>query len=241
MNEFHSTAVVSEKAIFGHGNVVGPHCIISGNVRIGNENLLGPGVVLGELPRQRAHRWAHGYKSSLSDVVEIGDECHFEANVVVHAPVALGTFVGSRVALGAFSYIAHDAVICDDAIVSANACVGGFVIVGEGANLGLAATVHPRLAVGGYSMIGMNATVTCHVRPGSTVVGTPAAYLKPNLIGLVRGGFTRSEQEEIVGYLSKGRSPHSLRCLNLAKRFEVDKERWGRRRPAIPELPETEK
>jgi acyl-[acyl carrier protein]--UDP-N-acetylglucosamine O-acyltransferase len=37
-------------------------------------------------------------------------------------------------------------------------------------------------------MVGMNSTVVKSTQPGSTIAGTPARFLKPNLIGLQRLG-----------------------------------------------------
>ena len=56
----------------------------------------------------------------------------------------------------------------------------------EGATLGQHVVIHPRLKVGKYAMIGMNATVTKDVPKFETWIGSPAKFMKINEKGVDR-------------------------------------------------------
>jgi UDP-N-acetylglucosamine acyltransferase len=73
--------------------------------------------------------------------------------------------------------------------VSNSAQLGGHTVVGDGANVGLSAVVHQRMAIGGGSMIGMGAVVTKDVPPFAVVYGNPARIAGVNRVGLQRAGF----------------------------------------------------
>ncbi len=88
------------------------------------------------------------------------------------------------------SHVGHDAHVDDQANISCDVLVGGHCYVGQGANLGLGAVVHQFRAIGGYSMIGMNSTVTKDVDPFSTWFGSPAKKHGANKVGVERAGLS---------------------------------------------------
>ena len=83
-------------------------------------------------------------------------------------------------------HVAHDNYIWDDVTIAPLTSLGGMVQIGEGATLGQHVVIHPRLKVGQYAMIGMNATVTRDVPEFETWIGSPAKFMKINEKGKLK-------------------------------------------------------
>ncbi len=86
----------------------------------------------------------------------IGDDCAFNANVIV----------SHECTLGAHCFLAPGAVLA------------GLVTLGEGVMIGVHATVLPRLSVGAWATVGGGAVVIRDVAPGAVVAGNPARVLR---------------------------------------------------------------
>jgi sugar O-acyltransferase (sialic acid O-acetyltransferase NeuD family) len=93
--------------------------------------------------------------------------------VCAGALVQVGVQIGAHVILNNRASVGHDARVGDYAHITV-AHLGGGASAGEGALLGMGSVVLPRVAVGDWATVGAGATVTSDVRPGATVVGSPA-------------------------------------------------------------------
>ena len=93
--------------------------------------------------------------------------------VCAGALVQVGAQIGAHVILNNRAGVGHDARVGDYAHISV-AHLGGGASAGEGALLGMGSVVLPRVTVGDWATVGAGATVTSDVRPGTTVVGSPA-------------------------------------------------------------------
>ena len=80
------------------------------------------------------------------------------------------------------SHVGHDAFINSGVTISCGAKIGGHAEICEGANIGLNATIHQRLMVPEYCMIGMGAVVTKKTQmiPQQKYAGNPAKWLGVN-------------------------------------------------------------
>jgi len=70
----------------------------------------------------------------------------------------------------------------------------------EGCNFGLGAVCHQFSIIGAYSMVGMGTVITknTQITPGKIYVGSPAKYLKENLIGLERSNITIDQLNKLI-------------------------------------------
>lgn len=181
-NVIHQTSFVDPAVHLGEGNYIGPHCIIRGNVVIGNHNRFEAFCSIG-LPGE------YRGKESLGTVV-IGDDNVIREFVTIHSALEGedATVVGSACYLMTKSHIGHDTLLENDVTVSSLSIVGGHSRIMKGANLGLGSILHQRSVIGSYCLIGMGAVVTKKLDcvPGGIYVGNPAKYLKVNDIGLKR-------------------------------------------------------
>jgi acetyltransferase EpsM len=93
--------------------------------------------------------------------------------VCAGALVQVGAQIGAHVILNNRASVGHDARVGDYAHITV-AHLGAGGIAGEGAMLGIGSVVLPRVAVGDWATVGAGAIVTSDVRPGATVIGSPA-------------------------------------------------------------------
>jgi len=72
----------------------------------------------------------------------------------------------------------HDCRIGDFVHLAPGVRLAGEVTVGEGALIGIGASVLPGVCIGAWDVVGAGAVVTEDVAPGVTVVGVPARPLR---------------------------------------------------------------
>jgi len=90
------------------------------------------------------------------------------------------TWISAKVELGQHTHVGYGATIGHDSqlgswcSVMPGACIGGDVVIEDGVLVGANATVLQGVTVGEGAQIGAGATVINDVKPGLTVVGTPA-------------------------------------------------------------------
>lgn len=215
-----SARIVGDVEI-GSGNSIGPESLLVGPLRIGDENVFGPKSVVGTpaqddiiLPGQFT-AMMEGRSEGFGSTV-IGSGNVFREFSTVHRGLTGETRVGDNVFLMAYSHCPHDCTILDGAKVANNVQMGGYSVVGEGAYLGLSAVVVQFSVVGAYAMVGMHATVTHPVAPFSTVIGSPAKALKPNMPALRRFGIVDA------GWWTPDHDPDATTMPDLIKPFYRD-------------------
>lgn len=103
---------------------IGPHCTVWGDVTIGANAVLMPGVVI------RAE----------NEAVTIGEESNLQDNVVCHVDTGFPLTVGKRVTVGHQAML-HGCTIGDGALIGIGAIVLNGAVIGEGAMVAAGALV----------------------------------------------------------------------------------------------------
>lgn len=177
----------------GFGNFVGPGCLITGPIKIGNHNVFGPYSIIGGPPQdnklgieETRRFFANGGHIDLS--IQIGDRNVFREFVTVHHPLTTKTTIGSDNYFMTQAHVPHDAYITDRVKLANSVQIAGYTSIMSDCYLGLGVVVHQFITIGSHSMIGMSATVTKNIPPGSKVAGSPARLIGPNIIGLEKTG-----------------------------------------------------
>jgi UDP-N-acetylglucosamine acyltransferase len=189
MNLIESSAKIIGDVTMGDGNYIGHNAVLIGPLSMGDDNYIGSMAVIGtsaqdDILTSRDH-WPD-IKQDIS--IRIGSGNVIREFSTIHRGIISETTIGSGCYLMAYSGINHDSRIGDSVKFANTVQIGGFTTVQDYAYLGLSSVIHQFTVIGQASMVGMNSTVTKSTRPGSTIVGTPARFLKPNLIGLQRLG-----------------------------------------------------
>lgn len=184
--------VIEGPAEIGAGCVIEAHVSLVGRVRMGKDNRVGHGAVLGGWPQDLA------FDPGTDSGVEIGDGNTLREHVTVHRGTAPGsvTRVGDGCFLMAGAHIGHNAHVGDGAILANAVLLGGYVEIGPRAFLGGGGVFHQHVRVGGGAVTQGNSALSKDVPPFilaaklNTVVGL-------NVVGLRRAGFTPAERAEV--------------------------------------------
>jgi len=197
----HGTAVIDHEAILasdvqvgayaviegpvevGPGCVIESHACLSGPLRMGRDNFVGHGAVLGKSPQ---HRGYQGEPTSL----EIGDGNIFRELVTVHRGTTQGngvTTVGDRNLLMCNSHLGHDVQMGDGCTVVNNALIAGHVAIANDCILGGNAAVQQRVRIGRLAMLGGMSSTTKDIPPFVLQQGYNCVT-SLNLVGLRRAG-----------------------------------------------------
>ncbi len=204
-NDIHPTAILDGEIRMGEGNVIGPHAVLRGHITLGDHNQLAAGVVLTNRVvmgnQNRVFDYAaigavgemgkKGDRLSDDGQVTIGNAVTIREMVVIHSPVyKKATTIGNGVYLMNKTYVAHDCEIGDHSVLSSTVMLGGNVVLGRQCNVGMGASIHQRMAVGDYAMIGMQSVVVKPIVPFCKVAGNPARILGLNVVGIQEVGFS---------------------------------------------------
>jgi UDP-N-acetylglucosamine acyltransferase len=210
VNRIHSTAFVETGAHLGEGVEIGPyaciggeveigartiiqsHAVIEGAVRLGEDNRIGHGAIIGGWPQDLS------FKPETRSSVEIGNRNTVREHVTIHRGTAPGsaTRIGDDNFLMAGAHLGHNCSLGDRIIVANNCLLGGYVSVGDGAFLGGACIFHQHIRVGrlaitqGGSKHGQDIPPFCLASSRSKIAGL-------NVIGLRRSGMTAEQRAEI--------------------------------------------
>ena len=206
----HPTAIVADGAVLRDGVEVGPYCVISGNVTIGEATKLAAFVrvrdyveigrnctvaenaVLGGEPQD------HDFKGE-ETWVRIGDGVIIRESVTIHRSTGAGTFtsVGDGCFLMEGVHVAHNVTIGRNVTVANKAGFAGHSSVGDGAVIGGMAGVHQFTRVGKLCMIGGLSKIVKDIPPFLMVDGHPAEIEALNVVGLKRSGYDREQRKSI--------------------------------------------
>lgn len=207
MPRIHPTAIVAPGADLAEDVVIGPYCVVGGDVR------LGPRVSL------RAHAVVDGhtrigegtrifpfasiglepqdlkYRGEQSELV-IGCHNTIREYVTMNPGTESGgmvTRVGDNCLFMVGAHVAHDCQIGDHVVMANNATLAGHVAIEDYAVLGGLSAVHQFVRIGKHAMIGGMSGVERDVIPYGQVMGDRARLCGLNIIGMQRRGFSRED------------------------------------------------
>lgn len=202
-NTIHATALVSDKAQLGKGNVIGAFVVIEDDVILGDNNILLNGVVLksgsnigsenkiyeyaviGGLPQDLS------FDAAVSSYVKIGSKNTLREFVSISraSQENKATVLGDENYLMNQVHLGHDCELENNVIIAPGTGLGGFVSVEDKAFISGGVMVHQFVHIGSLAMIGGNAKITQDVLPFMMADGNPAQITGLNKLGLRRAGY----------------------------------------------------
>ncbi|WP_424986262.1 acyl-ACP--UDP-N-acetylglucosamine O-acyltransferase [Microbulbifer sp. S227A] len=207
MAQVHPTAVIEDGAQFGEDCVIGPlcvvgadvvlgdrvvlksHVVVTGNTRIGDDTVIFPFAVIGEIPQDLK------FKGEDSRLI-VGARNRIREHVTMNAGTDGGggvTRVGDDGLFMAGCHIAHDAQVGDRVIVVNSAAVAGHCVLEDDVIIGGLAGIHQWVRIGRGAIIGAVTMVTNDVIPYGLVQAPRGELHGLNLVGLKRRGVARSD------------------------------------------------
>lgn len=210
MSNISPLAFIHPEAKIGEGCEIGPFCYIDKNVeigpdnhlmnsvtvlsgaRIGRNNTIFPGAVVGAIPQDLKF---HGEETT----AEIGDNNTLRENVTVNRGTAAKgrTIVGSNNLLMEGCHVAHDVCIGSGVIIGNSTKIAGEVVVDDYAVISANVLIHQFCRIGSYVMVGGGTRTGQDIPPFTMAAREPVAYCGLNLVGLRRRGFSPELIENI--------------------------------------------
>jgi UDP-N-acetylglucosamine acyltransferase len=178
-------AYVGAKAIIGAGTVMHHHANVEGRTTIGLKNEIFPFACVGT----KTHDLK--FKGGEPGLI-VGNRNVFREYVSVHGATKDGEFtrMGDDNVMLAYSHIAHDCVVGNFLVMSAQSALAGHVMVEDYVNIGWGTGVHQFCRLGTHAMLGGMSKIVQDVPPYVIADGIPAIARSINKVGLERHGFT---------------------------------------------------
>ncbi len=206
----HPTAIVDRRAAIDPSAEIGPyvviegpvhvgprtrlmaHVVLIGDTQLGADNVLHPGVVLGDAPQDLAYRDA-------PTGLRIGDRNVFREFSHVHRGTQPDTFtvLGDQNFLMSNAHVAHNCRIGSRVILASGALVAGHVTVDDDAFISGNCVVHQHVRIGRLSIMRGLSRASRDVPPFALVDGTHTIR-GVNRVGLRRAGFDRTRMRAVV-------------------------------------------
>ena len=185
-------AVIGAQVELGEGTVLHAHAILEGDVKMGPQNVVGYGCVIGAPPQDL------GFRSGSASGVRIGAGNVFREYCTIHRGSAEGTHttIGDRNFLMVGAHVGHNCRIGNGVVIANNCLLAGHVQIDDGAFLGGGTTFHQGMRVGrlvmtqGSSAFGKDIPPFLLAAERNFVFGI-------NAVGLRRAGFSPADRDEI--------------------------------------------
>ena len=205
--EVHASSVVEEGAVIEAGARVGPfsvigkdvrigpraevksHAVVTGQTEVGEETVIFPGAVIGEIPQDLK------FKGEATRLV-IGKRNRIREGVTMNTGTEGGgglTQVGDDCLFMTGAHVAHDAIVGDRVIVANQGAIAGHCRVDDDVIIGGLSGIHQWVRIGRGAIIGAVTMVTNDVIPYGLVQGPRGQLDGLNLVGLKRKGVARSD------------------------------------------------
>ncbi|WP_147125034.1 acyl-ACP--UDP-N-acetylglucosamine O-acyltransferase [Shimia ponticola] len=207
MSGIHPSAIIEEGAQIDPDATVGPFCVIgpevvlksgvelkshvvvTGATTIGEDTVVFPFTVLGEIPQDLK------FKGEKTELI-IGKRNRIREHVTMNTGTEGGggvTRIGDDGLFMAGCHIAHDAQIGNDVIIVNSAAIAGHCVIEDRVIVGGLSGIHQWVRIGHGAIIGALSMVTADVIPHGLVQGPRGQLDGLNLVGLKRRGVSRSD------------------------------------------------
>jgi len=176
-----------------HGDVeIGDNCWIGSNVvimdktRIGKNNKIFPGAVIGAIPQDLK------YKGEDS-LAEMGDNNIIREYVTINRGTAdrMTTRIGNNCLLMAYTHLGHDCILGNNIIIANNGNLAGHIHVEDYVIIEGIVAAQQFVNIGAHSFIAGASLVRKSVPPYIRVAREPLQFIGVNTIGLARRGFDK--------------------------------------------------
>lgn len=235
----HPSAIIEGGAEIAQGCVIGPfctvgadvvlgarvelksHCVVTGMTEVGEETIIFPFAVVGEVPQDLKFR---GEKTRLI----IGKRNRIREGATLNVGTDGGggiTRVGDDCLIMTGAHVGHDAVVGDRVVMANQAALAGHCIVGDDVIIGGLSGIHQFVRIGKGAIIGAVTMVTNDVIPHGLVQSSRGELHGLNLVGLKRRGVSRADITALrAAYqaLAQGDGAFQERARRLAQETESE-------------------
>jgi len=187
--EIHPDAEIGPYCIVGPDCVVGartvlhPHVHLVRCTRLGEDNVIHTGAVLGGDAQDRKY---DGRPTWLI----IGDRNHIREYSTIHRGTGDGgeTRIGDDNLLMAYFHMGHDGRLGSRCTIANSVGISGHCVIDDDVNIGGMVGIHQFVRIGRRAMVGGFSRITQDVPPYLLVNGVPAEVVGLNIVGMRRAG-----------------------------------------------------
>ena len=184
--------VVESDVTIGEGCILESNAVIKSGTKMGENNHVFEGAVIGGLPQ-------HVNMPPRTGKLIIGSGNTFREYVTVHRAMEEdhATIIGNDNLLMVNAHVAHDCRLGNMVIATNNIMLAGHVTVDDRAYISGAVAVHQFCRIGTLAMVGGQAHVNKDVPPYVTVDGLSSYVVGLNYVGLRRAGFDQKDTRQL--------------------------------------------
>lgn len=224
MGKIHETAIIHKGAKIAESAEIGPYCVVSehveigegtilessvcvdGHTNIGNNNVVSPYVSIGKPPQDLK------YNGEPTKVI-IGDNNKFREFVTVNCGTITGngeTVIGNSNMLMAYSHVAHDCILMNNVVMANSVALAGHVTLEDNVVLGGFTGVTQFNTIGKHAYIGAYSLIRSDFPPFFTGKGLDDFKVQSvNSVGLSRRGISDDSIRKLKNafkllYMKKG-------------------------------------
>jgi len=221
----HPTAIISKEAQIADDAIIGPFCVINGNVKIGKGTQLlshvtvGSGfgeIIIGENNQFSPGSAVGGAPQDLKYAEEntrlvIGNGNKIRECVTLNLGTEQGggeTKIGNDNLLMAYVHIAHDCHLQNNIVIANSTQLAGHVEIEDRAIIGGVCCVNQFVRLGKLSYTAGDSSINKDILPFTMAQGRYAVMRATNKVGLERAGYSKGEIENIhkaIRFLLKGK------------------------------------
>ena len=214
----HPFAYIDADVEIGDGCEIMPYAAIVGRTRMGANNKIYQGCVIGADPQD--FRWK-GEKTY----------CHIGNNNVIREHVIInrgihpdgGTTIGDGCFVMAQSHIGHDSVLKGRCVLGNGVALAGNTVIGECSILSSGVIVHENCRVSDWVLVKGGCRVGSNVPPYVIVAHNPVEFFGVNAYVMQKHGFT-TEQIDDAAKCYRHLYQTQTSVFNALKRIEADVE-----------------
>lgn len=202
--EIHPTALIHPKAEIAAGVNIGAYSLIGEHVRIGQDTIIHPHVVVEGWTEigEKCHLFPfvsvgaapqHTRYAGEPTKVLIGNDNVIREFVTIHRGTVGGggeTILGHGNFIMAYTHIAHDCKVGNQVIMANASTLAGHIEVEDFAIVGGLVAVHQFVRIGCYAIVGGASAVPKDVPPYVMASGNRAKLFGLNTVGLKRHSFS---------------------------------------------------
>ncbi len=165
---------------------IGSNAVIMDKSRIGKNNRIFPGAVIGAIPQDLKFK---GEES----LAEIGDNNTIRECVTINRGTLdrMTTRIGNNCLLMAYTHLGHDCIIGNNVIIANSGNLAGHITVEDHVIIEGVVAAQQFINIGAHSFIAGASLVRKSVPPYVRVAREPLQFIGVNTIGLARRGFDK--------------------------------------------------
>ena len=177
--EIGAFAYIDKNVVIGDNCEIMPHASVLYGTRMGNNNKVFHGAVIGGVPQDLKFKGE-------DTTCEIGDNNTIRENVTINR----GTASRGKTVVGSNNLFMENSHIGNGCIIGNSSKIAGEVVIDDNAILSACVLVHQFCHIGGYIMVQGGCRSSMDIPPYIIVGREPARYCGLNIVGLRRRGFS---------------------------------------------------